>query len=184
VVASPITIDFKTYSAGTAVTNVNGVTFSLLGGPDSSGAPLIGPANGIPMGLSNSSNSGYPTANILDVAFGTPVSGLSFYFNNFGFNAFYHGSYFEAFDSTHNLLASGDLSTQDGNENNIVLANGIADLQFNNGMASWSSTSSWYFAVPSITFDPVAIPEPAGLAIFGAGVAGLGLLRRHRRRSC
>jgi len=169
-VASATTIDFQTYPTGTALTSLDGITFSLVGGPDSSGPPLIGYDGDAPRGLSNSTNPSYPTATILDFAFSTPVSRVSFYFNNYGDNGL---SSYQAFGASGNLLASGDLSSEDGFENNILSVSGIKDLQFNNGEGG---AISWYFAVPSVTFTAGnAVPEPSTWAMIMLGFAGLAL---------
>ena len=179
-VAGATTIDFQTYATGTALTSLDGITFSLVGGPDSSGPPLIGYDDDPPRGLSNSTNPGYPTATILDFSFSSPVSGVSFYFNNYSDNGL---SYYQAFGASGNLLASGDLSSEDGLENNILSVSGIKNLQFNNGEGG---AASWYFAVPSVTFTGgSAVPEPSSWAMMMLGFAGLGLAgyRASRRTS-
>jgi hypothetical protein len=135
-VAGATTIDFGSYPTGTALTSLDGATFSLIGGPDSSGPPLIGYDDDPPTGLSNSTNPDYPTANILNFSFSAPVSDVSFYFNNYGDNG---TTYYQAFASHGHLLESGDLSTEQGTENNILVATGIEDLQFNNGEPSSTS---------------------------------------------
>ena len=141
-----------------------------MGGPDSSGPPLIGYDDDPPRGLSNSPNPSYPTATILDFSFGTPASGVSFYFNNYSENFL---SYYQAFSASGSLLASGDLSSEDGLENNILSVSGIKDLQFNNGEGGGAS---WYFAVPSVTFTAGnAVPEPSTWAMIILGFAGFGL---------
>ena len=172
--ANATTIDFGSYPTGTAITSLDGITFSLIGGQDSSGPPLIGYGGFPPEGLSNSTNVDYPTAEILDFSFSTPTSGVSFYFNNYGDNGL---SFYQAFDGMGNLLASGDVSSEDGFENNIIAASGIKDLQFNNGEGG----GNWYFAVPSITFGS-AVPEPSAWALMTLGFGGLGFALRRRAR--
>lgn len=169
-VAGATTIDFQTYATGTALTSLDGITFSLVGGPDSLGHPLIGYDDDPPRGLSNSTNPSFPTATILDFSFSTPVSRVGFYFNNYGDNFL---SYYQAFSASGTLLASGDLSSEDGLENNTLSVSGIKDLQFNNGEGGGAS---WYFAVPSVTFTAGnAVPEPSTWAMIMLGFAGLAL---------
>lgn len=46
--------------------------------------------------------------------------------------------------------------------------------------AVFTSTS---FEFDNLAFNPTAVPEPASLALFGAGLLGLGFTRRVGRRS-
>lgn len=147
-VQASITINFDSYATGTALTSLDGITFSLVGGPDSSGPPLIGFDSAEPRGLSNSTNPDYPTANILDFAFSSPVSSVSFGFNNYGDNG---ATFYQAFDSTGTLLETGPLYTYSSGEITTLSASCISDLQFNNGTGG---ASSWYFAVTSIEYTP------------------------------
>jgi len=175
--AHATTIDFQAYATGTALTSLDGITFSLVGGPDSAGSPLIGYDDIPPRGLSNSTNPNYPTANILDFSFSAPVSGVSFYFNNYGDNG---TSYYEAFNSAGTRLESGNVSSDLGYANVVLTASGIKDLQFNNG---YPSSESWYFVVPSITFSMSAVPEPSSWSLLALGFAGLGFVGSRRARA-
>jgi hypothetical protein len=174
-----ISLDFTGYADGTAITSAQGVTFSLIGGQDSSGPPTTYDG-----GLTNSTHGGgaiYPTANILDFNFSSTVSDVSFVFNNVGFSPGGRGaSYYQAFDANGLLLQQGSLNG--ANDQTFALsATGIKDLQFNNGTGG---TSSWWFKVDSLSanVDPVAAPEPSTLISGGiACLAGLGYGWRRRR---
>jgi hypothetical protein len=48
---------------------------------------------------------------------------------------------------------------------------------FHDGTISWSGTLSVEY-----TYDPVAVPEPGTLALFGVGLAGAAAARRRRKR--
>ena len=105
--ADSIFVDFSSYADGTPLSSVNGITLTLIGGPGPTGVPLTGFG-----GVTNSTTGAYPTTNILDFAFATPVSNLSFTFDNLGGGdpGQRGDSFFKAFDSNGILLETGSLN--------------------------------------------------------------------------
>ncbi len=172
--AGPTTIDFTTLAHGTAVTKeYSGVVFSLGGGPDASGSPVTGPSN-YP-GLTNSKDGKYPTASILDVKFTGGADKVSFVFNNLGTREGGRGaSFYQAFNKNGVELDIGGI-TGAFNKNLIVSGSNIVDLQFNNNTSGFNS---WVFALDSVTFTSVSVPEPMTAAVFGVGLLGVAMARR------
>ena len=84
--AGNISVDFADYS-DTYLSSADGVSFSLAPGYSVNGlgtTPYVN-AFGDPNEMANSANLGeYPTSNTLTFTFSTPVTDLSFYFNNYG----------------------------------------------------------------------------------------------------
>ena len=175
--ASATVIDFSGLANGTYVTTqYPGVVFSLQGQPDSSGPPMTWSWGGEALG--NSTNYDYPTANILDLAFTTPVSGLSFTFDNQGTSA---DTTYTAFDGHGGVVATGDLQfvgPYPTFELVTVPGSGIADLQINNNQGD----SDWYFDIQQVSFTPSAVPVPGALLLFGPGLAGLAVIRRRFKK--
>jgi hypothetical protein len=172
------TIDFSGLADGTFINNqYPGVVFSLQGGPDSSGSPMTFNWNG--EAVANSNNSAYPTANILDMAFTSPVSGVSFTFDNDGSSN--TATYYTAFDALHNVIDSANISAMQVFGLVTVTGSGIQDLQINNGVGP---TENWYFSVQKLTFSPSSsVPEPASLTLFGSALIGLVAVRRRMRKA-
>lgn len=168
-------IDFTGLSAGTAVSNqFPGVVFSLAGGGVTSGSPVISGFEGSGgSGLTNSNSGSYPTANILDIVFTSPVSGLSFTFENWGDG---NGSFYTAYDGT-TVIDTLDISGTPDWGLVTITGSGITELQINNN----ANGGNWEFAVGELSFTPetAETPEPGSFLLLGTGIAGLaGMLRR------
>lgn len=178
--AHATTIDFSTVATGTAVTTqYAGVSFSLAGGPGPTGAPVVGPIFGGQNALGNSTTYAYPTANIIDVAFTSPASGVSFTFDNWGTDTGAPGTSYTAFDGA-TIVGVGDLSAVQNYNLVNVAGSGITLLQIDNGYGP--TGRSWLYGIGELTFTSAA-PGP----VPGAGLAGLaalalaGLYARARR---
>jgi hypothetical protein len=184
--ANATTINFNALTPGTAVTNqFAGVVFSLIGGPDSAGAPTTGYAlfDYSFSSLANSHNTsplpdyanGYPTANILDIAFSSPVTSVLFTFNNYGGG---NGSNYHAFGPGASLISFGDLSSVNGFTVVSVGGSGTTDLQLSNGS---DGSYSWIFGVGSLSYS--AVPETSTWVMMLAGFAGLGFAGYRRSKT-
>jgi len=176
------TIYFGNLANSTPVTNqYPGVVFSLMGEPDSDGPPTINTFSA-GTGLANSTNPDYPTANILDMAFTSSVTGVSFTFDNYS-NPGVPGAptTYTAFNSTGGVVSTGSLQNVSGSFQLVtVTGSGIADLQINNNYGD----SSWYFAIQQLSFTAsTSVPEPGSMALAGAALIGLAAVWRRKRRA-
>jgi hypothetical protein len=172
--ATTVAVDFANYPVGTAFTNqIPGVTFGLMGGPGSHGAPVIDDWGS--NGLSNSDTGDYPTAAILDVSFAGLASKVTFNFDNYDHeDAGTGATFFSAFDSAGTLLETGRIG--DGGFFELV-STGIADLQFNNNSGG---IDSWLFDLKTLNADVSAVPEPATSTMLLAGLGLVGFMTRRK----
>lgn len=176
--AETVSLDFSTYSPGSTLSALNGVSFDVSGGPGASGAPAIDRWGD--NGLSNSVSGEYPTGTTLTFTFNTGLaSDISFTFNNYGLPDAKTGrgnSTYTAYGLGGSVLSSGSVL---GSGNNDFYAltglSGVYKLAFNNG-ANGSDTSfdgSWLFDVKSLSATITPVPEPETYALMGIGLLGL-----------
>ena len=83
-----------------------------------------------------------------------------------------------AYDEFGNVLGT---YTGTGAGQSKIVASGIKFFEFHN--------SGGFVSVSNLSYDrsgtlaPIATPEPATIALFGFGLAGLGITRRFRKKS-
>jgi hypothetical protein len=181
-IAHASTIYFGNLANGTPVTNqYPGVVFSLMGEPDSDGPPTINTFSA-GTGLANSTNPDYPTANILDMAFTSSVTGVSFTFDNYASPGQTGApTTYTAFNSSGGIVSTGSLQNVNGSFQLItVTGSGITDLQLNNN----DGDNSWYFAIQQLSFSAsTSVPEPGSMALAGAALIGLAAVWRRKRKA-
>ncbi len=180
--ANTVAIDFSTYKPGTAISSLDGVTFSLIGtGPGSKGTPKIGYIGN--HGLSNSTVGGYPTNNILEVNFdGMLASDVKFNFDNFGYPFGSRGRSFVDVYGTGGLLGSTNLGTHEGSTVDLPYS-GISYLLFNNHSGG---AYNWIFFIGDLaaTTAPVsATPLPNALLLMVSGFGLLGTVMGRRPKA-
>ena len=167
------TINFGDYY-GAQVSSVDGVTFNTAGGPGPDGAPCACSFGDGAIG--NSTTGGYPTTEALVFTFSSPVSNLSFLFNNYGDNG---TSFYTAYDGS-SVVSSVNIG-YDNYVTEDVDGSGITSLVIDNG---FGGESSWEFGVYSVSFTGANAPEPASFVTLGTGLIGVaGSLYRRRRSS-
>jgi len=175
--ATTYTINFGLYPLYTPVTGGPDVTISLQGAGSNYGTvPVTGSFGTYSLG--NSSTGEYPTANILDFSFASPVSNISFFFDNFGgpyagICPGYRGcSYATTFDSHGVVEGSTSLANAYGGYYRVA-GSTVSDLQFSNG------ANDWEFGVYEVTYT-TGVPEPATWAMMLGGFGFVGYILRRR----
>jgi hypothetical protein len=193
-----VNIDFTTYSQGTAISSLDGVSFGLsntLDGP-SLGTPAINNTvknvyvgedydgysiyrNINFIGLSNSTTGvqGNPTSHILSFAFDGLASDVSFSFNNFGDGGHTRNNTNVTVFSTDGI-STVDLSQSfDGQIFSLSGLSNISKLVFNNN--TQNSIPPWLFSISTLKATVVsAVPEPSSAAMLGLGLMALIAVRR------
>ena len=115
---------------------------------------------------------------LLDIAFTSAASQISFTFDNYGDNGSIFGqpSFYRAFDAAHNLISQGNINTVQNFGLVTVSGTGITDLQIDDNRAGW------IFAVQKVNFT-AAVPEPSTWAMMIVGFAGLGFIASRRKQN-
>ena len=176
--AETVNLDFGSYSAGTTLSALDGVSFDVSGGPSASGAPVIdGWGNN---GLSNSVSGEYPTGTTLSFTFNTGLaSDISFTFHNYGLPDTATGrgnSTYTAYGLNGGVLSSGSVMGTGSNDFYALTGlSGVYKLAFNNGAngADTSFDGSWLFDVKTLSATISPVPEPETYALMGFGLLGL-----------
>ena len=169
--ATIIDINFNDYGHSTAISDAQGVTFSLDGYPGDTGSATTSADTWSNISyLSNTSTGIYPTTERLIFDFDELVTDVSFGFQNWGTGK----SFYTAYGLDNVELEIGSLTGANGNVFTLV-SSGISQLVFDNGYEGYRD---WQFGVASLSATTVDIPEPALIALLGVALLGFGASRK------
>jgi hypothetical protein len=156
--AATYSVDYTSVAPGTVVTSGPDLAWSLAGGPGAD--------------ISNSSYGGsYPTAEDLIATFSTPMSGISFTFDSFGYNS-YDYAYVYSGATLVDQVFIGDSS-----QTPYSLADsGVTSIVFDNFYGAYGY--SWSQQVETMSYSPSSAPGPLGIIPFAAGLIGVAVRRR------
>jgi hypothetical protein len=174
-------IDFNSLAGGASVTNqfaAQGVLFSTRSGTTISNAAIsvYFPCCGTPdPALGNSVNGTGGDQEYLIISFITPVSNLSFGYDNYGTQ--YLANSIKAYDIDNNLIQTRSATPG-------VADNALETINFTVSDISYveirQSGPGWMFAIDNIRFGGSAVPEPGSWAMLIAGFGLIGAAMRRR----
>jgi hypothetical protein len=177
--AQATTLNFDLLPSGAVASNTyagQGVTINAAVGVDAqANIAIVTGVNNSTYGNGGDPTRGnypyYPTHETTTFDFSTGVSGLSFFFNNYGTN---NRSTFSAY-GTSGLISSGNIGADNG-VMEFVAGSGITQLVVTN------AGDDWIYGIDSLTFTPGGVPEPGMWALMLVGFGGLGVALRGQRR--
>ena len=160
-------------------TDVNGANQTIRNTSAFPSAPTLDGYNTTPGGA----NFVEVMGGTLTFSFATPIQAFGAYFSGIQTNFFTDSITFSDGTSETVLIPGAGTNGFTGALDFVGFTDvgkSIASVTVNAG----SHTTGWDdIGVDDVRFQTVPVPEPASLAIFGTALAGLGLIRRRRRRS-